>query len=492
MLRMDQVHVIRHKVLVEGQSVRSVARQLGVSRNTVRKYLRVSAPVRVERQPRARPVLKRVWSRIEALLEEWRPRTTAKQRVTGSRLHRQLVEEGFQVGVTTVRACLRELRRRAAEVFVPLVHRPGEGQVDFFEVTVDVAGERRKAWKFVLRLMYSGRDFVWLYDSCDQLSFLDGHVRAFSWLGWVPARLVYDNLSAAVKRRVGQERELTERFLALVSHYLFEPCFARPGEGHDKGGVEARGKGIRLQHLTPIPQGESLAAVAQAVQAELDRAFAAQVDAEGIRASERLAQESRQGLPLPAVPFAAHRVELVTVSRGSLVRAGGAQYSVPSSWAGLEATAYVGVETVRVVCGGEQVELPRARRGRRTVRYRHYLRELAKKPQAVRQVAPELVAELGEPYGRLWELLVSCHGDREAARVLARIVGAIVDHGEAEVTAALSRAVTRERCDLLALSVGSPPATPSCITVPPALAAYTVESARASDYDWLLGQGGQS
>ncbi|HVT59499.1 MAG TPA: IS21 family transposase, partial [Thermoanaerobaculia bacterium] len=239
------------------------------------KYLRVSAPVRVARQARARPVLERARSRIEALLEQWGPRTTAKQRLTGSRLHRQLVEEGLQVGVTTVRAYLRERRRRAAEVFVPLVHRPGEAQVDFFEVTVDVGGERRKVWKFLLRLMYSGGDFVWLYDSCDQLAFLDGHVRAFSWLGWVPTRLVYDNLSAAVKRRVGLERwerQLTERFQALVSHYLFEPCFARPGEGHDKGSVEARGKAIRLQHLTPIPQGESLSAVAQAVQAELDRA----------------------------------------------------------------------------------------------------------------------------------------------------------------------------------------------------------------------------
>jgi transposase len=493
MLRMDQVHVIRHKVLVEGQSVRSVARQLGVSRNTVRKYLGVSAPVRVEHQPRPRPVLERVRSRIEALLEEWRPRTTAKQRVTGSRLHRQLVEEGFQVGVTTVRACLRELRRRAAEVFVPLVHRPGEAQVDFFEVTVDVGGERRKAWKFLLRLMHSGRDFVWLYDSCDQLAFLDAHVRAFAWLGWVPTRLVYDNLSAAVKRRVGLERELTERFQALVSHYLFEPCFARPGEGHDKGGVEARGKAIRLQHLTPIPQGESLAAIAQAVQAELDRAFAAKSDAEGVLASERFTAESRQGLPLPEVAFAAHRVELVTVSRRSLVRAGGAQYSVPSSWADLDATAYVGVETIRVVCGGEQVELPRERRGRRAVRYRHYLPELAKKPQAVRQVAPELVAELGEPYGRLWELLVGCHGEREAARVLARIVGAMVEHGEAEVTEALSRALSRQRCDLLALAVGTAPAAAAPrIVVPPSLAAYMVESARAADYDWLLGQGGRS
>ncbi len=140
---------------------------------------------------------------MEALLEQWSHRSTAKQRVTGSRLHQELVAEGFRVGVTTVRTFLRERRRQSAEVYVPLVHRPGEGQVDFFEVTVDVGGERRKAWKFLLRLMYSGRDFVWLYDRCDQLSFLDGHVRAFAFLGCVPRRLVYDNLSAAVKRRAG-------------------------------------------------------------------------------------------------------------------------------------------------------------------------------------------------------------------------------------------------------------------------------------------------
>ena len=62
-------------------------------------------------------------------------------------------------------------------------------------------------------------------------------------------RCIYDNLKAAVKRRLGMERELSARFLALCSHYLFEPCFARPGEGHDKGGVEARGKNVRLLSL---------------------------------------------------------------------------------------------------------------------------------------------------------------------------------------------------------------------------------------------------
>jgi len=491
MLRMDQVHVIRHKVLVEGQSVRSVARQMEVSRNTVRKYLRLSAPKRVEGQARSRPVLERVRERMEALLEQWSLRTTAKQRVTGTRLHRQLVEEGFAVGVTTVRSFLRERRRQAAEVFVPLVARPGEAQVDFFEVTVDVEGERRKAWKFLLRLTFSGRDVVWLYDSCDQLAFLDGHVRAFGLLGFVPRRVVYDNLSAAVKRRVGFERELTDRFRALVSHYLFEPCFARPGEGHDKGSVESRGKGIRLQHLTPIPQGESLGAIAEAVQFEIDRALEARVDAGGGRAMDRLGQEAPHSLPLPAVAFEARRVELVSVSRRALVQLGAAQYSVPSSWAGLDATAYVGVETIRVVCRGETVEVAKQPRGQRVVRYRHYLAELAKKPQAVRQVAPELVAELGEPYGRLWELLESRHGAREAARVLTQIVGAIVAHGEAEVAAVLSRAMSQERCDLLGLAVEASRPVQS-ITVPPELAAHAVESGRAADYDWLLQQGGRS
>ncbi len=195
MLRVQDVHVLRHKVLVEGQSQRQVAREMGISRNTVRRYLTQAEPVRVEREPRRKLVLERVQPRLDALLEEWSGRTTAKQRLTATRLHRQLREEGYEVGVTLVRGYLREWRRRRAEVYVPLVHRPGdEAQVDFFEVTVEVGGERRKAWKFLMRLMYAGRDFVRLYDRQDQIAFLDGHVRAFAHFGGVPARIVYDNL----------------------------------------------------------------------------------------------------------------------------------------------------------------------------------------------------------------------------------------------------------------------------------------------------------
>jgi response regulator of citrate/malate metabolism len=56
MVRVDQVHVIRHKVLVEGRTQRAVARELGISRVTVRKYLVQAAPARQETRPRGRPV----------------------------------------------------------------------------------------------------------------------------------------------------------------------------------------------------------------------------------------------------------------------------------------------------------------------------------------------------------------------------------------------------------------------------------------------------
>ena len=102
MLRMDQIHVIRHKLEIEKKSAREVALELGRSRNTIRKYA-AGPPERAAYPARTKPVLEQVKPRIEALLAEWKTQTASKQRITATAVHAQPVAEGYSVGTTTVR-----------------------------------------------------------------------------------------------------------------------------------------------------------------------------------------------------------------------------------------------------------------------------------------------------------------------------------------------------------------------------------------------------
>ena len=114
MLKMDQVHVIRHKVLVEGQSRREVAKEMGVSRNTVRKYTQEGASepkLCPSKEPRGRPVLDKVQGRIDEIVMDGSSRTTKKQRITATRVHEKLISEGLVVSESTVRKVVREWRR---------------------------------------------------------------------------------------------------------------------------------------------------------------------------------------------------------------------------------------------------------------------------------------------------------------------------------------------------------------------------------------------
>ena len=205
----------------------------------------------------------------------------------------------------------------------------------------------------------------------------------------------------------------------------------------------------------------------------------------GESVTERFAAEQAYLRKLPATEFDARQRRLLSVSRQATVQIDGARYSVPSRWAGLPLTAFIGVTDIRLVCRDEAEVHPRLARGQRSIRYRHYLPELARKPQAVRQVAPELVAELGAPYGELWSLLVAAHGGLEAARTLARLLAVVNSDGEAAVRTTLARFLEAAPASAV---IDKQPAAALVqeVAVPDALRGYSVEAGRASDYDWLL------
>jgi hypothetical protein len=105
----------------------------------------------------------------------------------------------------------------------------------------------------------------------------------------------------------------------------------------------------------------------------------------------------------------------------------------------------------------------------------------------LRQVAPDLLPEFGEPYQTLWSLLTQTHGEREAARVFAKIVAAIVAHGEDKITVALTQVMHGKSADLHTVheKLEAIP-LPTRIAVPECLAGYEVEAGQARDYDFLL------
>jgi hypothetical protein len=134
------------------------------------------------------------------------------------------------------------------------------------------------------------------------------------------------------------------------------------------------------------------------------------------------------------------------------------------------------------------VEHTRQKFGGKTVDYRHYLPELARKPQAVRQVADVLVGELGPPYDILWRELVDEQGPRQAARVLAQVLGAIIERGEATVSERIQVALASGEPILLALKEPEPPAKAVMPEqLPGVLRDSCVPMGRAAEYDFLLG-----
>jgi hypothetical protein len=96
-----------------------------------------------------------------------------------------------------------------------------------------------------------------------------------------------------------------------------------------------------------------------------------------------------------------------------------------------------------------------------------------------------LLAELGEPWNHLWQLLAATHGQLEAARILAKLLGALEEHGEERLRPVLEAALAHARAGILS-DIASPPATPESITVPHGLADFIIEAGKAADYDHLL------
>jgi transposase len=389
---MEEWSEIRRRVLVEGVSRRRILRETGMQWLTLKKVLAYSEPPGYrQRQSRRKRKLGAYLSRIEQILKEDQvmPR---KQRHTAKRIWERLREAGFTGGYTVVKEAVRELAQKHQEVFVPLVHRPGEAQVDFGQALAKVNGKLRKVAFCVMALPYSDASFVMAFERECTETFGEGHVQAFKFFGGVARRITYDNTKVAVAQIVGggKERWLTQGFLQLKSHYLFDHHFCHVGRGNEKGVVEGLVKFTRLNFFVPVPQVRDLAELndylRQRCLEDQQRRLRGQVGAK-----VQLLGEDRQAfLPLPASSFEACRKVSTTASSLSLVRFDRNDYSVPVRWAHHPIVAKGSCQEVVLCAQGQEVARHRRIWESEQVCFEplHYLALLETKPGALDHARP--------------------------------------------------------------------------------------------------------
>jgi len=442
---------IRRRVLVDGVSKRQILRETGMHWRTLEKILRHSQPPGFQaRDPRPKPKLGPFLDRIALILDEDKD-APRKQRHTAKRIFERLRDAGYEGGYSVVRDAVRRARRLRREAFVPLAHPPGEAQVDFGEAVARVGGLLRKVEFFVMALPHSDAFFVRAYERECTETFWDGHARAFDCFGGVPRRITYDNSRVMVARIVGpRQRELTEGFLQLQSHYLFDHHFCRVERPNEKGVVEGTVKFARLNFLVPVPQVRDLDELNAGLLARCRDDLGRRVRGEKATKQVLLEADRAAFLPLPAAPFDACRKRSTAANSLSLVRHDDNDYSVPVRYAHHPIVVRAYADRVVLCHAGREVAEHRRRWGREGASYDpvHYLALLERKPGAFDHARPLVGWELPECFASLRARLEAERdgdGTREFIRVLLLLERHPLDRLAAAVEAGLrARAHSRD------------------------------------------------
>src|SRR5260221_9636383 len=293
---------IRRRVLADGLSGRVACREYKIHWKPLKKILDCPEPPGYRRTKPKRPsILDPLLPVVHQILEDDR-KAPKKQRHTAKRVFERLRDEhGYQGGLTTVKDAVRAWRLRTAEVFVPLAHPPGEAQADFGQAEVTLDGQATTVAVFVMTLPYSDAIFVCAFPRECTEAFLEGHVRAFAFFGGVPRRISYDNSKIAVTRVTGsRDRTLTDAFLRIKSHHLFESQFCLVRRPNEKGHVETLIGYARRNFLVPVPAVHGgLEPLNAALEARCRDDLPRQVPGHSTTKGERLDQGGSLSMPLP-------------------------------------------------------------------------------------------------------------------------------------------------------------------------------------------------
>jgi transposase len=433
-----QVAEIRRLFFAEHWRVGTIATQLGLHPDTVRRAL---ATERFARPAVVRPSLLDPYRAfLQATLQQY-------PRLRATRLFEMVKQRGYPGSVVQLRRAVRTRRPApAAEAYLRLTLLAGEqGQADWGSFgAVPIGRATRRLSAFVMVLSWSrALHAVFTLDQTLE-SFLRGHVEAFQAFQGVPRVVVYDNLKSAVLERQGEAVRFHPRLLELCGHYHFVPRPCAVAAAHEKGRVERAIRYLREAFVAARPFRDVEDLNAQFVRWRDTVAPARRVPGDATRTvAEALAEEQACLLPLPAHSFPTALVRVVTSGKTPYVRFDRNWYSIPHTLVRVPLTLVADAETVRLCHGTEEVaEHLRSYDADFTVEAREHLEGLvAAKRQAAGLTRRDRLRQAVPAVATLFERL-AVRGEPLGPHV-TRLSHLLDEYGAAELAAAVATALER-------------------------------------------------
>ncbi len=445
---METIAKIRRLYYGEGKKIKTIARDLRISKNTVKKAIRSEKTVFEYHRRRIHyPILGPYIKQLSAWLEEDKHEPKRRQR-TAKKLHESLKELGFTGRYETVNAYVKkqmdQKNKSLPQVFIPLSFEPGESfQFDWSEEEIELDGTLTRIKVAHIRLCYS-RYFLLIAYPNEQLEMvLDAHDKAFSFFGGTCRQGIYDNMKTAVKQiLVGKQREFNPRFLQMASHHCFEPVACTPASGWEKGQVENQVNTVRKNFFTPLVKVKSL----DELNKNLSHAcyeWAKHKKHPELKDKTVLEvfQTERHFLISYRKPLDAYKVQSSVVSPTSCVMVDTNHYSVDCYYVGKAIEIRIYANKIMMSYQGQEI----AQHERCFKRYQyvynplHYIPILKIKPGALRHGAPFKQWKLPQPIMEL-KARFACHPDKD--KQFAAILLLIPSEGLERVSALCQKALS--------------------------------------------------
>lgn len=438
MIPVEQVATIRRLFHAEHWKIGTIAAELGLHPDTVRRALDTD---RFKRGPSKRATL------VEPYLDFIKQTLEAHPRLRATRIYEMIRGRGYTGSVVQLRRVVATLRPTHREAFLRLITLPGEqAQADwahFGEIRIGRA--RRRLSCFVMTLSYSRA--LWLEFFLDQMleSLTLAHVHAFEdWTG-VARTVLYDNMKSVVLERRGDLIQFHPRLLELCGHYHFAARPCRPARGNEKGRVERAIRYVRESFFAArsFTTVEDLNRQARIWRDEVAHQRPWPGDPSRTVASA-FEEERPRLLTLPAHPFDTDLIRVVRSGKTIYVRFDQNDYSIPPEAVGRSLTLVASPSILRILDGA--TELARHRRSYdRLARIEdaNHIEALLKQKRRAIGSAPGTRLEQAVPESR--QLLDAAFSRGESIpRQIKMLVGLLDDYGAAELRAAVAEALARQ------------------------------------------------